>query len=156
MQVKLGDLSLPSQVVLGVRASLIQYFPVSLWVFWSLENQKLDDPLAPDLVSVVLVSMVTKGELGHLRPLAEPRISLLSLVKEQRRWRCGSVCSQMTSQEVLMSPVTVCLPQDCSWNVCSYLEGFLKKQMGDEDEVAGKQGMRELARHPPLGASGIP
>lgn len=73
MQVKLGDLSLPSQVVLGIRVSLIQYFPVSLWVFWSLENQKLD-PLAPDLVSVVLVSMVTKGELGHLRPLAEPRV----------------------------------------------------------------------------------
>lgn len=74
VQVKLGDLSLPSQVVLGVRASLIQYFPVSLWVFWSPENQKPDDPLAPDLVLVVLVSMVTKGELGHLRPLAEPRV----------------------------------------------------------------------------------
>lgn len=69
-------------------------------------------------------------------------------------WFSLSSCSQMTSQEVAMSPVTACLPQDSSWDVCSCLGGFLKKQMGDE--VTGKQGMRELARHPPLGASGIP
>lgn len=132
----------------NTTAPLTQQVPTSLWTFWSTENQ-IPYPLVPDSVSVALMSMITKGQLRHLRPLAAKSKRLLYLVKWYRRRRLSSLQVAVTrwpNRKWQMSPVTVCFRQDL---VCFF------GRIAQETDGIMRQGKGEVVRHPLLGAPGV-